>query len=88
MNESPTPVRHDSASSVLKIIDVPELEKHTLVARQDGLCQVYDLGSGMCSMQLTGPDCDPVYDCCTVSGVVYAASRDAVIRSYAMNSLR
>ncbi|RXG54311.1 Proteasomal ATPase-associated factor 1 [Armadillidium vulgare] len=78
ITEVPQLLCHDSASSILC---VKPLKSGFVLGRRDGLCQFYTL-DGTSKVQLTGSNCDPIYDVSVDSNFVYTACRDKTIRKY------
>lgn len=72
------PLNHHSASLVESLVPYG---RGVLVGRHDGLCQYCTL-DGSSSYQLTGSDCDPIYQIATDSQHIYTACRDGMIRKY------
>ncbi|KAL7634288.1 UNVERIFIED_CONTAM: hypothetical protein RMT77_015618 [Armadillidium vulgare] len=78
ITEVPQLLCHDSASSILC---VKPLKSGFVLGRRDGLCQFYTF-DGTSKVQLTGSNCDPIYDVSVDSNFVYTACRDKTIRKY------
>ncbi|KAB7501100.1 Proteasomal ATPase-associated factor 1 [Armadillidium nasatum] len=83
ITEVPQLLCHDSASSILC---VKPLKSGFVLGRRDGLCQFYTL-DGTSKVQLTGSNCDPIYDVSVDSNFVYTACRDKTIRKYRISDM-
>jgi proteasomal ATPase-associated factor 1 len=78
---------YESNSAALCLL--PFKEAGFFVGKADGSCVYYQLparnSQERCRnvrVQLTGPDCDPVYDISSDGTYIYTACRDAAIRRY------
>jgi len=61
--------------------------KSLLIGKGDGSCSCIQPieSTNTITMELTGPDCDPIYDLSLHDNFVYTASRDKTIRKYRMD---
>ncbi|KAM8976862.1 proteasomal ATPase-associated factor 1 [Pelodytes ibericus] len=57
-----------------------------IASQGDGSCLIIQQDSHRL-VELTGPDCEPVYKVATLDGLVYTCCRDGVIRKYQMTDL-
>jgi len=64
-----------------------ESSRYFWAAKNDGTCSLVNpnVAEGSHFVQLTGPDCDPVYKIKQDGNNIYTACRDGVIRKYSIN---
>ncbi|KAK7865824.1 hypothetical protein R5R35_001281 [Gryllus longicercus] len=71
----------ESNSAILSVLCYNEIG--FFAGRADGSCTYFDVSSDHeHRIQLTGPDCDPIYDIAFDGTFIYTACRDAVVRKY------
>lgn len=76
---------HESNSPVRSLARLDE--NGILVGRHDGTVTYYDIQSERNRVQLTGPNCDPVYSIAVTSKAVFTGCRDGKIRKYLKSDL-